>query len=356
MQRICWLLLTGAALIGGCGGMDDDQFLAQDRKSKGLTVILPGIEGESDYNHSIRAGILEAGGGQAIPIYHWGRPLPAIGMLLNQVDVIGNRVEAAKIAEMIVNYQKSFSGKPVYVIGHSGGGGMAVFVAEAMPEGSKIDGLVLLSASISAGYDLTKAISKTRSGIVNFYNPKDGVMLAIATTVAGNMDGGHSPAAGLNGFDRVAADDPAEKKAAYAKLYQMQISVSGAEDDGEHTKVTSPSYVSSSIAPWVKGGNWPAGKGYEVAFKPKGEPKKEPPPKAATSQPVKATAFVQPAKPTASTQPSKAVATTGPAKGTATSQPVNVAASTQPSGQAQPAQSGQPAQPAKVIQASGTSN
>ena len=260
MRKDGWVLLTVAAsLLAGCGGAAEDSFLSESRKANGLVIILPGIEGESPMNHDIRNGLLAAGVGYALPIYNWGRPVPGLGLLLNQVDFIGNRIEASKISSMIVQYQDTYPGKPVYLVGHSGGGGVAVFAAEGLPEGRKVDGLVLLSASISSGYDLTKALSHTKNGLVNFFNESDIALLGIGTAVVGNVDGVHGPSAGRTGFDRPSGDDRAEKAEAYRKVYEVPLTMLTAGDDDAHVAATRSSFVMSSVAPWVLSGQWPAG-------------------------------------------------------------------------------------------------
>jgi len=250
------LFVACLALAAGCGvsGESNVAFVTPDRMAGGLIVILPGIEGESEYNHDIRRGLVLAGINQAMPIYNWGRPVPGLGMILNQMDFVGNRLAGVRIAKLIENYQDEHPGRPVFLVGHSGGGGVAVFAAEGLSEGRQVDGLVLLSASIWAGYDLTKALGRCRSGIVNFYNPEDVGLLAIGTTVTSNVDGMRGPSAGLNGFDTAKAGAPRDKLAAYAKLYQ--VTVSGGGDT--HTAVTKPGYVSTCVAPWVVSTFWPA--------------------------------------------------------------------------------------------------
>lgn len=249
------LLIAALTLIAGCGGAASDQFLSETRKSNGLVIILPGIEGESPFNHDIRRGLLSAGVTDALPIYHWGRPIPLAGVLLNQVDVLGNRIEASKISSMIVQYQDAYPGRPVYLIGHSGGGGIAVFAAEGLPPGRQVDGLVLLSASISSGYDLTRALARTKNGIVNFFNQDDVPLLGIGTTVLGNVDGARGPASGLLGFDTPSPNDRQERVEAYRKL--RQVPIQGMAGDGDaHTAATRAGFVSNMVAPYVRSGAW----------------------------------------------------------------------------------------------------
>ena len=245
-------------MAGGCGGFVD--FTSPDRLDKGLIIILPGIEGESGLNHDIRNGLVAAGVDQALKIRPWGRLLPPpLNMLVTQMDIIGNRIAAAIIANEVVEYRKQYPGRPVYVVGHSGGGGIAVFVAEAMPKDHKIDGLILLSASVSSAYNVTKALSNCEQGIVNFYNRGDGLLLGVATTLFGNVDGIRGPSAGLLSFDEPRESAGKEEKAAYEHLFQVQLT-----DDmtlgytTAHASTTEPGFVSIYVAPWLLSRQWPA--------------------------------------------------------------------------------------------------
>ncbi|HAU39290.1 MAG TPA: hypothetical protein DCX07_16465 [Phycisphaerales bacterium] len=246
-MRKTWIpvLLACATAAGGCGA-SNAQFLTEDRKSNGLVIILPGIEGESRFNHDIRRGLVSAGLYRAMPIYSWGRPIPIAGPLINQMDIIGNRLAGIRIARMIEQYQDAYPDRPVYLVGHSGGGGVAVFAAEALKDDRQVDGLVLLSASISSGYDLTKALAHCRNGIVNFYTKADVAFLMIGTTLAGNVDGMRGPAAGAVGFSK-----------SFPKLYQVELADSQVEGDA-HSAATHAAFVSTHVAPWLTA-NWPAG-------------------------------------------------------------------------------------------------
>ena len=245
-------LPTAAALLGaamacaGCAG--NAEYLTEDRLENGLVVILPGIEGHSALNENIRRGLVSGGVHRGIPIRTWGRPVPLVGPLINQVDFVGNRLAGERMAKSIVEYQDKYPDRPVYVVGHSAGGGIAVFTAEAMPEDRQIDGLILLSASISSGYDLKKALSRCRNGIVNFYNKGDAGVLGVGTVVLGTVDGTHGVSAGLVGFDDF-------DKPGYENLYQVKMK--NVSDDS-HTTSTQASFVSAFVAPWVLSDSWPA--------------------------------------------------------------------------------------------------
>jgi len=253
MRRSPCVLPVVAAMLGavlsvmGCAG--NAEYLTEERLNNGLVIILPGIEGHSQLNENVRSGLVAGGVYRAIPIYPWGRPVPFVGPLINQVDFLGNRLAGIRMAKIITDYQDKYPDRPVYVVGHSGGGGVAVFTAEAMPEGRTIDGLILLSASISSAYDLKKALSHCRNGIVNFYNKGDAGLLGLGTIVMGTIDGTHGPSAGLIGFDEF-------DKPGYEGLYQVKMM--GVSEDS-HTTSTQAVFVSSFVAPWVMSDNWPAG-------------------------------------------------------------------------------------------------
>ncbi len=250
-QTLLWVLL--AASLGGCGVStpsleDDSMYVNEQRKSKGLVVILPGIEGPSHYNRGIREGLYNAGVEYALMIRPWGVPVPVAGMLVNQTNFLGNRLAGAGVAQMVADYQQNYPGRPIYIIGHSGGGGVAVFTAESLAEshGKKIEGLVLVAGSISKGYDLTKALAMTNKGLVNFYNPMDTAMLQEGCMVAGCVDGAHDEAAGLNGFTK-----------RFKQLYQVHVPPA----DDQHGSGTRSPYVTEYMAPWISAPQWPLAAG-----------------------------------------------------------------------------------------------
>jgi len=259
------ILPAGLYLTGGCG-QSQAKYLTPQRFDRGLVIILPGIEGNSPLNQDIRRGLEVAGIDSAISIYQWGRPIPIAGPLINQMDILGNRLEARRIAQVVESYQDTYPGRSVYIIGHSGGGGMAVFAAEALHEDHKIDGLVLLSTSISSGYDLSKAMEKCNKGIVNFFSPSDFGLLVIGTTLAGNVDGVRGPAAGAYGFDMPDFKRQPQKINTYRKLYQYGLDPQQAGGlIGAHASTTRWSFVSRNVVPWITTKRWPPSASYHLA-------------------------------------------------------------------------------------------
>ena len=134
-----------------------------ERLDRGLVLILPGIEGRSFLNVSLMAGLLDAGLPYAMEIVDWttGRFLLAIYHLRAWRR---NRRVARQIADRVVEYRRQYPGRPVWLIGHSAGGAMALLTAEFLSAGESLTGMVLLAPAISSRYscDAAHAADRTR--------------------------------------------------------------------------------------------------------------------------------------------------------------------------------------------------
>ncbi len=169
-----------------------------ERLQAGLVVILPGIEGCSSVNDSIARGLIEAGCLAAIRIEDWRRFRP--WNPLHLVMLRHNRRQAARIAGVIAEYMRGYPGRPVHLIGHSAGAGMALFVLESLPEACQVESAVLLSAAVSRHYSLAAATARIRGSLWNFFSPLDLPTVGLGTAVFGTMDRRHAVSAGALGF------------------------------------------------------------------------------------------------------------------------------------------------------------
>ncbi len=213
---VTMLLTLSLAAGSGCSHAD---LKTQDRFNRGLVIILPGIEGRSIWNENLARGLDDGQVRSAIEVHDWGTPIPG-GFLLNLADMERNRNEAQKLRGRVLDYWRQYPGRPVQLVGHSGGAGIAVLTAEQMAPNEKLDRLVLLAAAISPGYDLTTALSRTRRGIYNCYSEQDSLFLGPGTLIFGTIDRQHAESAGKIGFrtpDNLSADGARQ----YAKLHQI---------------------------------------------------------------------------------------------------------------------------------------
>lgn len=255
MCKISVFILASLMFVGGCNKLEfwrhrGQPYLTNERYSHGLVIVLTGIEGRSDYNEAICKGLDQGGVTWGIELYDW---TSSLGYIYNLRAESRNRREAQKIADRIAEYQMAYPDQPVVLVGQSGGGALAAWVAEAMPVGHKIDGVVMLAASLSPGYRLDGALANCDRGIVNFYSNRDVLMLGLGTTVVGTMDGEHTSSAGRVGFEMPYPANPG-----YRKLFQVawQPEMANVGNNGLHLFSGAEKFVSEYVAPFVLSSSW----------------------------------------------------------------------------------------------------
>jgi len=252
LQR-CWQDLLGVCgvlfvpLLAGCSPARQ---LTPARLERGYTIILPGIEGTSTLNADVAKGLVDGGWPGALEVYDW----TAGSVLLFPVNLRAlerNKDEARRIAQKVVAYQTKYPGRPVHIIGHSGGGGVAVLALEALPEGRRITSAILLAPAISPDYNLTKALRKTRHGVWNFYSRHDVGFLKAGTLLMGTIDGRHTSAAGAVGFQMPWGLDEEERRLYATHLRQQPYSRKMAESGhmGGHVGWANRRFVAEWLCP-----------------------------------------------------------------------------------------------------------
>ncbi len=211
------MLAIAALLAAGCWQPPPIQRAEQER---GLILVLEGIDFTVWQMADTYRGLRDAGIDCAIDVPDWGYRSRLLGGYRNLTDLPNNRREAARFAARITEYQRDFPGRPVSILGYSGGGGLAILAAEALPAGVRLDRIVLIGAAISPEYDIAAALERCERGIVNFYSSADGLILGTGTRLYGTIDRHKTPSAGHVGF-RVPAAKAASRPALYAKLTQI---------------------------------------------------------------------------------------------------------------------------------------
>jgi pimeloyl-ACP methyl ester carboxylesterase len=237
---------------GGWWCSEFDEWLSTQRVENGYTIILPGIEGASFVNISIARGLVDAGHASGIEVHDWTTGYWPM-FVYHLMALERNRAQAQVVARQIIDYQDRYPGRPVQLIGHSGGAAVAVMVLEALPEDRPIEKAVLLASALSPDYDLTKALSRTEHGIVNFYSGGDLLYLVAGTLALGTIDRTHAAAAGAVGF-RVPGDASRETQRLYdEKLEQKpyQLTMAKNWNLGGHFGSANRQFVAEWVAPVV---------------------------------------------------------------------------------------------------------
>lgn len=169
-----------------------------EERQQGLVWLFPGIEGGPWSMVWVRRALRDGGVSGAVETRKWPRPWHP---LVNLTDYAGNKVFAAGVAEEIGAYQRKYPGRPVDLVGFSGGAGIALLVAEALPEEVRLRRLVLVHAAVSPGYDLCPVLRRVDEGMVNLHSAWDWFMVGLGTSVFGTIDRKYEPSAGMKGFD-----------------------------------------------------------------------------------------------------------------------------------------------------------
>ncbi len=201
----CWLTFVVTPLGWFCFGRLIRR-LEPERLDKGLVLVFTGIEGYSFLNVGILCGMIDGGVEYAVDIVDWTTGKKFL-YLYHLRGWTRNNLEAQRLASKIVEYQNEYPGRPVWIVGHSGGGGMALITAAALPEDRKLTGIVLLAAAVSPSFDVRPAAEHVETAIWNYHSILDCVFLELGTTVCGTFDGKHVCAAGAFGFSGSTADE-----------------------------------------------------------------------------------------------------------------------------------------------------
>ena len=246
------LSLLGIALhpLGRFCGRWLNDLRTPERFEQGLVLVLPGIEGQSLLNHSIARGLADGGVPAAIEIFDWTTGV----FLLFLYHLRGSRrhrIQAEKIAQRIVEYRGRYPGRPVHLVGHSGGGAMVVLSLERLPIDVKITSAILLLAGISPGYNLARALRHTECGIFSFHSRFDVFFLGLATLIAGTIDGPHTVSAGMVGFRPGRELDAAERELYRERLHETPFHAGMVADFnyGGHMGASNRAFVARHVAP-----------------------------------------------------------------------------------------------------------
>jgi len=220
-----------------------------DRLDRGYVVILPGSWGETAADHGIVDGLVAAGTDAAIEIYAWPVGEFPAGVFMvpyNLRATARNRTQAREVAAKIVRYREAHPGRPVHVIGYSGGGGIAAWALEELPDHCRITSAVLLAPTLSFTYDFGKALAHTDRGIDSFYSLYDVPVMMAGCSIVGTTDGSHAPAGGAIGFRQPKAVAGA---LAVVRQHAYSLAMLGGGHAGGHYGWTRQGFVAAHVAP-----------------------------------------------------------------------------------------------------------
>jgi pimeloyl-ACP methyl ester carboxylesterase len=164
---------------------------------EGRLLILPGV-GNTRFH---LAGFVAAAQAQLprfdVEVRTWGVPFMTIHNLRAHER---NTATAAALAAEIATWRRANPDAPFYLVGYSGGGGMATLVTAALPDDVRIDRLVLVAPAISPDYPLGREVlPHVREYVVNYASERD-LQVGWGTRTFGTIDRKNTDSAGAIGF------------------------------------------------------------------------------------------------------------------------------------------------------------
>jgi pimeloyl-ACP methyl ester carboxylesterase len=164
----------------------------------GRLLVLPGV-GNTRFH---LAGFVERAQAQlpnfTIDVRRWGVPFLAIHNLRAHER---NVATAKRVAEEITTWRREHPTEPFYVVGYSGGGGVALLILAELPDDVQVDRLVLVAPAIAPDYPLErKVLPQVRERVINYASERD-LQVGWGTRTFGTIDRKRTASAGAVGFD-----------------------------------------------------------------------------------------------------------------------------------------------------------
>lgn len=227
--------ILSTVLLVGCGGGFGE------RAEYGITFYCPGAGNVDMGDAGIREGLQRAGYRGQVLRLTWSVGFnPVIDQTVQPIARLG----AQRLADYIKEYADRYPGREVNVVGLSAGSGVAIWALENLPPGCAVNNVILLASSLSADYDVGRALRHVRGNIYNYYSPNDAVLtqlMKFANTIDGKIGADGAGAVGLHsphGQDRVINIRwrPEFRRYGY---------------HGGHTDGTSPAFVHHELAQYI---------------------------------------------------------------------------------------------------------
>ena len=246
-RRIATAVVLAFLMLPAVGCQSFRSKPSAQRLEHGYTIVLPGILGEQGWDRNVADTIRDSSYPGAVEICDWTH-----GPLLFGWNMFDSR-KVNQISSRIMNYQDRYPGRPVYVIGHSGGCKIATQTLESMPAGRRIEKAVLLAPGMGSHYDLRQAMSHTRSGISAFSSALDVPISVPLTGFRGLADGELRFPAATVGFHPPKGLSAEEARRYEQLLDQRHYSgqMLGSGHLGGHFGWTSPSFVADHVVPQI---------------------------------------------------------------------------------------------------------
>ncbi len=214
------------------------------RRTRGITFILGGIEGPSQYATWIARGILRSRYRGAVVLFPWNRGIPLLNAFRNLMNTRHHERESDALRDAIIAYAEQHPGRPINLVAQSGGCWITMKAIEKLPAAVRPNAVAWLAPSISPGRDITTIAAKCHVNLVSVGGPGDFFFLAFGTTLFGTSDRTHTPSAGWIGWHYCPPGFVEIRW--HPKWIRLGYL-------GNHTTSSVPTFVRDVIGPYLKG-------------------------------------------------------------------------------------------------------
>lgn len=167
----------------------------------------------------------------------------------DQTDAEHTREQGQRLAAAILERKAREPGRRVVLAAHSAGCGVALAAGDALPMDA-VDRVVLLSPSVSTGYDVRPTLWSAREGVDVYCSRKDWVALGFVVRVVGTTDRARlSGAAGRWGFQPRGSKALDDIEAARLRQHFWNEDMAWTGHTGGHHGVNSPDFIRNYLFP-----------------------------------------------------------------------------------------------------------
>ena len=145
-------------------------------------------------------GLRQAGFGGELLYWRWHAAWRAWLVLPAIMDAGMLEAEAGRLAEFIARQRREHPDRPIWLIGYSCGGYVAVRALERLGGDVRIESAAVLAGAFSPQRDLSAAARRVRGRIVLCSSLLDWFIIGLGTLVFGTADRKHTLSAGMVGL------------------------------------------------------------------------------------------------------------------------------------------------------------
>lgn len=204
------LVLAGLAAWAASDASALGRVSGGGRDERGLVIFVESIRwlGARWGLSTAARGLREAGFAGRVLYWRWHAGWRGWLVLPAIMDRAMLEREARRLADFITARRRAHPAWPIYLIGYSAGGFVAIRALELLDDDVRVEAAALLEAAFSPWRDLRPACEHLRGPLVVCSSVADCVIVGLGTLLVGTADRRHVPSIGMIGPRGGAADVP----------------------------------------------------------------------------------------------------------------------------------------------------